>query len=1469
MDNKTQDGFRLFNNNIFFLDSFIQSYGLIKSEKVFEESVFFPAPEFFLNSFRVLNKKNKNEIDATENFKVDKEKEIKGSVISDQIENSPLPTWFKGLIKSFFSPCSSTFIKQFNPDLSEVVNSDQFFFIIDILSEFIRPLIKKITKNSNDKEFVRNLMALKFQKKGDILDAINIVEGYAEAWESPELPLTAALLNLHPWVIDREKAIIWIDKAIDLFETTRDKAIEYKNFKISAKGIVAIAGINIISSYPETHNVYIEKAAGLRKMRQFAVTSMAKFVTKLLKKPERDNIVSAAYCYYLTACMNCLTPVHGPGDHTLQNLENAISLLENVHGKKNDKALADLQLLSGFFRIANAGNGTSSCLNGLKDARDCFKNACLIYSEISEETEKSISYFRILCQKAISETVESSEFYDLNECLLEYQRYSDESSKMADSLVNSQNKNMLRLAYELYNEAKDYTRDSTKKEKYIQVMLKVSERAEDKILAAISKHLLSEFSVSSKKERLLSGAVDDLIIYAGNRIKYKDYLNAGIAYYIAAKISPISSDEKRALAYSYLMKDKADKSGYSRYLPIIFQGRKRVIHKDEFFYFILEIISDISINFKKEQEAQAIIFEYFEFLLERSSIDVFSKAVNRYYSFFDNEELTEIFEKAIEKVSKNNWVMLDSLIKTAAVCFDMDKYFKFFEKALIYYIDNNDFKSAALAEYAIAEGFINKDNSSAILWFERGLNHFSYFKSRSIYESENVDVWTTLFEAKCLVNLKKACFEMDDRESALFYSQELNTLYRETLKSRNLKLLRELGKISVIPFFTLLRHHSTRLKCMKVLSSLVLLRPDDFLDALKEKSINEQILKILEYSDKRVAEILLDLAVKKDDENILKIVIGLLGEIRSDEVIGKLCSFLTGPYEKNAKQALSKYGERAFESLNNILISTEKEMANENSVLELLISMGPTIIPEILKDNQLTHFKSRIIMEIGEPAVDYLFDILEKTPDVEILSNYKNNLFELICDFKDKACYRALKMVSKRENREWGIKILRSISSTSVDILISALKNDKQRPFLVNLINDNSERYLPYLVKNLNAPDVGKHCKELLKNIVTDNFDSLIEGLKDKGLQRHCEDILLLKAQKSVEYLIERLKDSEYENIYVNVLKKCPEISLPLIVKKIGSKGYQRVCRDIIMKSGSLAAKFVVEQLHDDRISDILSVILHEMGTATVPALIKALSDSSIKLKVIKIMKKDPDLYIGNLIKVLKNSDCKESISDVIVAFGNFSIGHIINELNIGDFKEASSILSRIGVSSIGPALQLLNNDKLYKTGQRILINLHDKSILKLISILTEEIGIENKLGLRVVERIKEVLFAVKESSISEIIEVLNDKKRSSILEEIVLSDHEIAIKSLIKKLSLSSYFEFCASLLEKIGPQAVPFMIEALDDNSRRAQAAEILVRFGEKSVENVLPLLRTEKHKLAEQILFKIGPSAIIPLCNKLKKE
>ncbi len=64
---------------------------------------------------------------------------------------------------------------------------------------------------------MKNLMALKFQKKGDIIDAINIVEGYAEAWESPELPLTAALLNLHPWVIDREKAIIWIDKAIDFF----------------------------------------------------------------------------------------------------------------------------------------------------------------------------------------------------------------------------------------------------------------------------------------------------------------------------------------------------------------------------------------------------------------------------------------------------------------------------------------------------------------------------------------------------------------------------------------------------------------------------------------------------------------------------------------------------------------------------------------------------------------------------------------------------------------------------------------------------------------------------------------------------------------------------------------------------------------------------------------------------------------------------------------------------------------------------------------------------------------------------------------------------------------------------------------------------------------------------------------------------------------------------------------------------
>jgi hypothetical protein len=1028
------------------------------------------------------------------------------------------------------------------------------------------------------------------------------------------------------------------------------------------------------------------------------------------------------------------------------------------------------------------------------------------------------------------------------------------------------------MAYNIYFDAVEFTGDYLKKEKYIRGMKRAAERSEDKVLTAFSKYLISGFLDENKKERYLKDASGDLVTYAGERIKYKDYLNAAIAYYTASSICSFESNEKASMAYSYLIKDCLDKSSYVKFLPLMINGRRRVVHKDDFYLFLIELTRRALLTVKNEKKLESSATEFLKLIEERSPINVFSTALKRFNKYLDYSELDRSFTSVLEKCGKNNWIMIDTLIEAALECFDLEKYFSTFEKALSYFIENKKYYEASKIESVLAKWFSTRDKPTAVLWYERALAHLpknlckENFSKSEYYEK-------TIFEAFCLNELKLILLEMDEKEAALFYSQELNTLFKEVISSFNLNFLRNLGKVTIIPFFSLLRHYSTRAKSMKILSGLVYEKIDDFIEALGEKSINKYIIEIFEKCDYRITSLLLEKAIELKNEEIIKTALNISGKIKVDSVIEKISSFFGTPFEKDAVQAISAYGFDAIETLKKILYAkNEHEISAKSRALKILLGeIGIQAIPEILSSKErISDLLKNIILNMGPSAVEILFDVLLKLPmDDEESLMFNNDLIKLICCFKEHATNPAINLLVRRESRETGIKILRNLSEYNIEPMIFSLKNDRQRPFLINLLKENQQKSAPFLIKSLNDPDTGRHCKNILKDLSDETIDFLIEGLKDKGLQRHCEDLLIHKMPASIPFLIDKLKNSEIEEIIIQVLKRHPEKSLGYIIQKLGVKGYYRVCRDFILTLGVPSADILVQSLKDDSKRDIIISIILEMKESAGPALIKNLEQENIREYIIKILKKDPSFYIHPLLSRLKVLEKEEGVKEAIVSFGEFSIEHIISEMNSLKFSVGAELLIKIGPASIGAAVQLLQNDKLFLQGQTVLLHLGIKAIKSLIKILLNINEQEFALSLRVIERIKEVLIKLKDQSIPEIIETLNDANRSDILEEIVMKGPDSALETVMKRLAVQSCFNVYSDIILKIGESAIPLLIDALNDSSRRASSAEILMRFKEKTVPFLIPLLYSDKSKISGAILKKIGESAIIPLCAEISKK
>lgn len=1214
----SQELYTVLDKGVFAIEPLLENFNHMGFGEVFSLSPLLPPPAYFLKVLKSSLKRSLYSLDRVTEGDHGEAGAGSGRVTLAEIypmgeghrflRSRSIPKWLRASIREFFEPYDAQDTANFNLPDSGVVDIHQFIYTVELATELIKPALDLVLSAEGDTgDVARVVKGVKTSRKGEVADAIETVSSMAEALESPTLLLAAGLLCLHQFIIDREKSIELLEKSLARFETTRDKAVSYGGVKVSAQGIAAMIASSLVSSFPKGHPVWERYGPSLRKLRQFAITAMTKYAGKQLKTPTPESIRSAAYSYYLMANIGYLSPSSNFNEHAAVNLETAAGLLGKMKGNKAHKSIGNLHVLIAYHRLAQIGDDLAINLAILKDAISLFEKAAEFYHETSLETEYSIRYRALMLSRARVEMTEASEAGDLGSYLEERENLAARSSHLAtEAGRHTVVGNLQILSHRLFMEASELTRDPERRKKWIADAIEQAGAAGEKALAACARLVLSAAEDEPRRTRHVERAAKDLIDYAADRLTVKDYFNAGNAYLATAEIDSRDRVNNASLAATYLTKDRSENKAASRLVPLIVAGRVAVMPREDSQLFSTAMIFRALQLSERSGRADEILEESLDAMLEKRDVSSLSRCVSRFYKNLDPSKVKNRLSTALELSKSCGWRGFVELMEAYTSLFDPEDWAHEIEAASSELVGASRYMDAFDIEEMAGRTFLAKrEYSEAILWLERALAHLSAAAPAS----------DPVRETRCLESLRHCCAAIKDPETAMFYSQELTVLFKTALQSGNPDCLVEMARITVAPLLDHLASHATRARAGKALLQVFGRSMDEIVPALGRFETREAVMEIIRGCGVEDSVRLLDL-VGKVPQEVGKLIASGVAAKGLHRTIPAFCRLLgVREYCGEARVALSGMGLAAFDELMNALDTKE----TRDSALAILTGLGSAAVPGLVARMAVEPVSSSpvsggavaggsvpgpgpshsgrktsggheipslggtpvgnsaLVLSTMGPAC--LEGLAEAMKDISVPDEVKTVLASIASGFGSSAARLGLDLVARRETRDLGVGMIRSLGHAAVQHLVERLRDDRVRNFVGPLLTEMGPAAIPELIAGLKDEASSHQCAEVLVKLGADSVPPLMKALKDKTLQRHAEDLLVKLAPHALPALIAAIDSPESQALVSPVIARCPREAVPVMAAMIAEGSARRGVRETMAALGDRAAPALVAVL--------------------------------------------------------------------------------------------------------------------------------------------------------------------------------------------------------------------------------------------------------------------------------------------------
>ncbi|PKK91309.1 MAG: hypothetical protein CVV64_05950 [Candidatus Wallbacteria bacterium HGW-Wallbacteria-1] len=1471
----SQEVFRLFNKDILELAPVLENYSLFRMSAPLGGVEILPPPLHFLKSFRSSLKKSLYALDSRpsqESGQADTEdgetertgnsrRQFSASALPC-LNSRIIPFWLRSLVRDFFEPYDARYTANFNLPKDELEGIHQFIYTVELARDFITPALELCVEDSvglskiGAGDLEKSLKGLKFGKRGEVLNSIETLESLSDSLQSPVFFMAAGLMCLHPFLIDRERALKWLNRSVDEFERGKDPGLNAGGMKISAQGFAAMITANLMASFGPDRT-FESGGHSLRKLRQFATTSMAKYASRLLKNATPDNIRSAAFCYYLAGNIGYLSPSSDHSEHAVLNLQNAILLLGKIKGRKFNTSIGNLLVLTAFYRLASLGDDIPSNLSALRDVMDILDRAAESYSESSSELEFSIRYRSLLCSRAVLEMTQSSLSDPPSRLAGESEQYARRCHAMGmEASRHRESPDLMFLANTLFMEAASMSSDSSFRLKSLSEALEAAKVSGDTVLAAKARIEMTSIDIE-RGHRHRERAVKDLVDFASERLKIKDYLNTGLGYLAAAEIGEGQSQENGAMAANYLLKERNEAGAQQKFMPLLVAGKKVVLDKGDYQLF-LTLATHRSFQLSNRPDrAEELAADAMNVFADRSDVHSLASCMKWIYKSLEPDHVTGLMSKGWESCRKHLWKEIPELFEARSALYDFEDFLEELEEVFQSLSEADDRVITAALEEALGICYLKrKEYAESILWYERALGHLNDIEVRDI-----------IAEARCLERLRLCYMEIEDHETSLFYSQELNALFKGAVTSMPLAEINELGKISAIPFLDLLKFHNTRPKSQKVLVIICLENIQRIVEALENPDLAEHIPEIIMSCGSSAAPLLLDYVQKVSNQGAARIIdiLGALSSMDTIEGLVKLMGHRT--LWKEAFEALLKFGQKTFEPL----LVLAKESPRPDLCRRLIVEMGVEMVEPLLEklqseDSSVAATANTVLAEMGDVCLD---DYVKCLRDSSKSENVKTAVAELMVNLGEKAASRTIPLLGKREAREQAVTILQLIGQSAIPYLTGALRDDKVRPVAMIVLRDMGKPAVPHLIESLKDDVAGRFSAEVLIQIGEAAQKRLIRGLREKSLQKHCEDILISMGEGSIKALVDNLENREMAPLVAAVLMRMKG-SVPFIVARLDDPGFRKVSRDLLLEMGEKAAPYLIEVLLTEEKGQIrrsIRELLIAMGGKCALAVVNGIQANPGNADILELVTSNPGDYVDYLVEGARKSESRDSFARVLAAIGGPAVEPLIAVMDKKKFTEASKILIMIGKASVKPVMRLLGDDRMGKAAAEILRELSQFSISEVVDMALADTSAETGVTRRMKSGALEFLGSLHKLSAQEIVNHLNDNRRSRELEEIVIRHHSEAMGQIAEIIGLPGSQELLRDLTIKIGTPVIPTLIAALSDPHKRRSAADLLILFEGRAVTGLIELVGSrELHATVVEILSAIGKPAIGPLAKKV---
>lgn len=1536
----SQELYTVLDKGIFAIEPLLESFAHLGFSEVMAQSPLLPPPAYFLKVLKSSLKRALYSLDRpADGDGVEPGPEYRRTSLTEIyplceghrfLRSRSIPRWLRASIREFFEPYDAQDTANFNLPDTDVVDIHQFIYTVELATELIKPVLDLALSTEGDaSDLVRVVKGVKTTRKGEVAEAIETVASMAEALESPALLLAAGLLCLHQYVIDRERSLVFLEKALASFETTRDKVISYGGVKVSAQGVAAMMASSLVSSFPKGHPVWKKFGPSLRKLRQFAITAMTKYAGKQLKTPTPESIRSAAYSYYLMANIGYLSPSSNFNGHAAVNLEIAAGLLGKIKGTKAHRSIGNVHVLIAYHRLAQIGDDFSINLAILRDAIGLFDRAAEFYHETSLETEYSIRYRSLMLSRARVEMTEASDAGDLGTYLEERESLANRSAQLAaEAARHTVVGNLQVLSYRLYTEAADLTNDPDRRRKWMTDAIEQAGVAGEKALTASARLSLAVNEDEPRRIRLIERGAKDLLDYAADRLTVKDYFNAGIAYLAAAEVDPRERVTNASMAATYLTKDRSENKFASRLVPLIVAGKVSVMPREDSQLFTTSMIFRAFNLSERSTRADEILEESMDTMLEKRDVSSMARCVFRFYKNLDPLKVQSRLCKALEISRACGWRGFVELMEAYTTLFDPEDWAHEIESASSELIGRSRYVEAFDVEEMGGRTFLEKkEYSEAILWLERALAHLS----------AAAPVIDPVRETRCLEALRLCCAAIKDIETEMFYSQELTVLFKTALQSGNPDLLVDMARITVVPLLEHLASHATRARAGKALLQVFGRSMDEIVPALGRVETREAVLEIIRGCGVEDSVRLLDMVGKVPAE-VGRLIASGVAVKGLHGTIPAFCRLLgSKEYCGEAREALGRMGLATFDEL----MSAMDHRETREEARGLLANLGTPAVPGLVT-RMSADFGSagsgqgnpaEILTAMGPSCIE---GIAEAMKDISVPEEVKASLATIASGMGGLSARLALDLVARRETRDLGVGMVRSLGHAAVPHLVERLRDDKVRNFIGPLLTEMGSVAIPELIVGLKEESSAHQCAEVLVKLGADSVAPLMKALKDKTLQRHAEDLLIRLASHALSSLLASLDNPETQALVSPVIARCHREAVPVMAAMVAEGSARRGVREALAALGDKAAPALVAvlvgakpggTLSELRISNkgrkavrellvslgapavfaVLSglrevwdrEIVFPEGCAVVPAVGgkafggKAAMEQAPGPRVgfddlIEVIRGRREIYVQPLVDSLRGNEgrgierkgsddrggealtgeFREAAIRALMAIGEDAIPEIIRAMEKGKLPDGARVLAAMGPGAVKPCIRLLNDDRLSRQGQSVLSELFQSALPDLLELVLTEPTPENGVTRKMVTRACEVLSARHETSVPAVVARLNSRTRCPDLEEIAVRWPEESIPRLVVKLVESGAQEFVRDLMVRLGNPAVRQLVNSLQDTTRRRGAAEILIEFGVKAVPALIEALEAGFHPdLITEVLHNIGQPAVRFLVEKLR--